>query len=81
MKKSIITAVSILLVTAMFCFYGCLHQNDDNSGGSNGNSNSNINDNSEEEKPTIISGIFSEENEFYIYVDAENSPADGNGAW
>ena len=69
MKKSM-KALSVLLAMALLSFFlGCPQS----SGGTPVNP--------ETPSSTVISGIYSEGDSFYINVDADNGPSSGNGAW
>ena len=66
--KKIIKLMSILLIAAMlFCFFGC--------------PNANTPETPTNPTAAPVSGIFSEGNAFYMNVEADKAPANGNGAW
>ncbi len=77
MKKFLRVASVILIAALLFCFFGCPHSND----GSPTNPVNPDSPNTPNTSVTLVSGIFSEGNAFYMNVEADNGPSSGNGAW
>ena len=90
MKKIAKTASTLLIAVMLFCFVGCPNAStpepetpntSDTPNTPNTSDTPNTPSSPASPAVTVSSGIYTESGVFYINVQADKSPASGNGAW
>ena len=81
MNKLAKTASALLIAVMLFCFVGCPNASTPEPETPNTSDTPNTPSSPSSPAVTVSSGIYTEGGVFYINVQADKSPASGNGAW